>query len=108
MLLNKGEYNNKMILSKQTFNAMIIPPKGFEKFGRSLGWDNYSTYSSDHGSLFHKTATFGHTGNTVPSILVDPTNNIAVIFLCHRVHPFNTGSLVDFRAKLANIIGGGL
>lgn len=108
MLLGNGCLNGTRILSPLTVKTMTAVPRGYEKFGRSLGWDNYSSYSSDHGNLFPKESTYGHTGYTGPSIFIDPVNKVAVIFLAHRVHPYNVGSMVSFRARLANIIGGAI
>lgn len=106
MFMNQGTYNGIKILSELTVNTMCTVPKGYEEFGRSLGWDNYSSYSSDHGDLLDKEYTYGHTGYTGPGMLIDPINQIGIVFLTHRVHPYNVGSLVDFRCKLANIIAG--
>ena len=108
MLLNNGELNGTRILSALSCEVMRTVPKGYEKFGRSLGWDNYSTYSSDHGNFFDRERTYGHTGYTGPGIFIDPVNETAVIFLAHRVHPNNVGSMVPLRAKLANIIAGSI
>ncbi len=104
VLLNDGEYNGVRILGELACKAMRTVPVGFEEFGRSLGWDNYSVYSSDHGDLFDRTKTYGHTGYTGPNMFIDPISQTAVIFLAHRVHPYNVGSTVSLRAKLANII----
>lgn len=105
-LLNNGELDGSRILGAYTCKTMRTVPEGFEAFGRSLGWDNYSAYASDHGNIFDRKATYGHTGYTGPSMLIDPTSQTAVIFLAHRVHPHNVGSMVSLRAKLANIIAG--
>ncbi len=107
-LMNGGELNGKRILGTRACELMRTVPVGFEKFGRSLGWDSYSTYASDRGDLFGKPKTFGHTGYTGPNLFIDPVSQTAVIFLAHRVHPDNVGSLVSFRAKLANIVAGAI
>lgn len=108
MLMNNGVYKGKKIMGTRTLQTMVTVPEDLQLFGRSLGWDNYSPYSSDHGDLLSRKETFGHTGYTGTSFFIDPVNELAVIFLAHRVHPYNVGNMVPFRSKLANIIAGAL
>ncbi|HHE55471.1 MAG TPA: class A beta-lactamase-related serine hydrolase [Caldithrix abyssi] len=103
MLLNKGSWNGQRILSPLTVQKMITVPKGFEEFGRALGWDLYSPYNSNLGDLFSAKA-FGHTGYTGTSIAIDPEYQIAVILLTNRVHPHDKGSVVRLRSLIANIV----
>ena len=105
-LMNGGNYNGKQVLGKLTVETMITVPEGFEHLGRSLGWDNYSPYASNNGNLFHPKKTFGHTGYTGTSIIVDPVSKTAVILLAHRVHPADKGSVVRLRALVANVVAG--
>ena len=105
-LMNGGEFNGKQVLGKLTVETMTTVPAGFEHLGRSLGWDNYSPYASNNGNLFHPTKTFGHTGYTGTSIIVDPVSKTAVILLAHRVHPADKGSVVRLRALVANVVAG--
>ncbi len=103
MLLNKGSWNGQRILSPLTVQKMITVPKGFEEFGRALGWDLYSPYNSNLGDLFSAKA-FGHTGYTGTSIAIDPEYQTAVILLTNRVHPQDKGSVVRLRSLIANIV----
>ena len=48
--------------------------------------------------------TYGHTGYTGTSIIIDPDNNISVILLTNRVHPEDKGEVVTLRGKVANIV----
>ena len=105
-LMNGGEYNGKRILGSLTVEAMTRVPKEVEQLGRSLGWDNYSSYASNSGNLFHPTKTFGHTGYTGTSIIIDPVSKVAVILLANRVHPDDKGSVVRLRALVANAVAG--
>jgi CubicO group peptidase (beta-lactamase class C family) len=102
-LLNNGEINGVRILSPQTVKAMRTVPKGYEKFGRTLGWDANSSYASNSGDLFSN-STYGHTGYTGTSIILDPETNTSVILLAHRVHPEDKGGVVRLRALVANIV----
>ncbi|MEA5007030.1 MAG: serine hydrolase [Rikenellaceae bacterium] len=107
-LMNGGEYNGHRILGKLTVETMRTVPTGFETLGRSLGWDNYSPYASNSGNLFHQGKTFGHTGYTGTSIIIDPVEKVAVILLTNRVHPEDKGSVVRLRALVANAVAGSI
>lgn len=105
-LINGGVYNGKRILGKLTVETMTRVPEGFEALGRSLGWDNYSSYSSNLGNLFHPKTTYGHTGYTGTSIVIDPIAKVAVILLANRVHPEDKGSVTRLRGLIANVVAG--
>lgn len=105
-LMNGGEYRGKRILGKLTIETMTRVPEGFETLGRSLGWDNYSSYASNLGNLFHPHTTYGHTGYTGTSIVIDPVSKIAVILLTNRVHPEDKGSVTRLRGLIANVVAG--
>jgi CubicO group peptidase (beta-lactamase class C family) len=107
-LMNGGNYNGKQVLGKLTVETMTTVPEEFEHLGRSLGWDNYSPYASNNGNLFHPKKTFGHTGYTGTSFIVDPVSKTAVILLAHRVHPADKGSVVRLRALVANVVAGSI
>lgn len=107
-LMNGGEYHGTHVLGELTVETMITVPEEVKSLGRSLGWDNYSPYASNNGNLFHPTKTFGHTGYTGTSFIVDPVSKTAVILLAHRVHPADKGSVVRLRALVANAVAGAL
>ncbi len=107
-LMNGGTYNGKTVLGKLTVQTMTTVPAGFEQLGRSLGWDNYSSYASNNGNLFHPVKTFGHTGYTGTSVVIDPVEKVAVILLTNRVHPEDKGSVVRLRATVANVVAGSI
>ncbi len=107
-LMNDGNVNGKQVLGKLTVETMTRVPQETEVLGRSLGWDNYSSYASNQGNMFHPTRTFGHTGYTGTSIIIDPVSKTAVILLAHRVHPADKGSAVRLRALVANIVAGSI
>ena len=94
------------MLGKLTVETMTAVPESVKELGRSLGWDNYSPYASNNGNLFHPTKTFGHTGYTGTSIIIDPVSKTAVILLAHRVHPVDAGAAVRLRALVANAVAG--
>lgn len=106
-LLNGGEYHKKRILGPQTVRAMRTVPREVSSFGRTLGWDIYSPYASNTGDLF-SSYTFGHTGYTGTSFVVDPYTNTAVILLTNAVHPEDKGSVVRLRSLVSNIVAGAI
>ena len=103
MMLNKGEFNGKRILSPLTVERMteIYPEVPFA--GRGLGWDLNSSYSTNGGDLFGP-QSFGHSGYTGTSIWIDPETETFVIFLTNRVHPDRSGVIVSMRSRVANIV----
>lgn len=107
MLMNGGEYNGVRILGPLTVKAMQSVPRGYEKFGRTLGWDIYSLYASNSGDLF-TSSTYGHTGYTGTSLIIDPETDTAVILLTNRVHPSDKGSVTRLRGLIANVVAGSI
>ncbi len=107
MLLNGGEYEDVRILSPLTVKKMTTVFAGTKEFGRGLGWDLSSDYSSNGGDLFPD-GGFGHTGYTGTSLWLNPATETIIILLCNRVHPVDDGSVVRFRSLIANIVAGAL
>lgn len=107
-MMNGGEIGGRRILGELTVKTMTRVPDQVKSLGRSLGWDNYSDYSSNNGNLFEPYRTFGHTGYTGTSITVDPVSKTGVILLTHHVHPVDKGSVVRLRALVANIVAGSI
>ena len=104
-LINNGNFKGKQILSPLTVKTMTTVPQEFNCFGRTPGWDISSKYSSCKGNLLGPN-TYGHTGYTGTSIVIDPDNQIAIILLTNRVHPDDKGSVTRLRALVANAVAG--
>lgn len=104
-LQNGGEYNGKRILSPLGVKAMRTIPRSVAQYGRALGWDVFSAYSSNSGDLLSPN-TYGHTGYTGTSIVIDPDNNLTVILLTNRAHPNDRGNVVRLRSLVANAVAG--
>lgn len=107
MLLNKGRAGKSAILSPRAVWRFTHIPDGYEKIGRALTWDVSSPYASNQGDLL-SAETYGHTGYTGTSLVIDPQNNLAIILLTNRVHPRDKGSVVRLRGEVANAVAGAL
>ncbi|MFI3248719.1 MAG: serine hydrolase [Rikenellaceae bacterium] len=104
-ILSGGIYNGKRILSPITVDAMCRVPNKVASFGRALGWDVSSAYSSNIGDLFGD-GSFGHTGFTGCSITLDKEHNVAVILLTNGIHAkeYESKYMVRLRALVANCV----
>lgn len=107
MMMNRGTWNEQRILSKAAVDAMTRTPQGLEAQGRGLGWDLNSSFASNQGDLFGP-HTYGHTGFTGTSLIIDPDTETAVILLTNRVHPDGSGNVVRLRSLIANIVAASL
>lgn len=103
MMLNKGEFKGQRILSPLAVERMISVYPQVPFAGRGLGWDLDSSYSTNGGDLFGPNS-YGHTGYTGTSIWIDPETETFVIFLTNRVHPYDEGSVVSMRSRVANVV----
>lgn len=102
-LQNGGEWNGHRILSPLGVKAMRSVPRAVAAFGRTLGWDIFSPYASNTGDLFGPN-TYGHTGYTGTSIVIDPDNDISVILLINAVHPKDSHNTVRLRSLVSNAV----
>jgi serine-type D-Ala-D-Ala carboxypeptidase len=103
MILNGGEYNGVRILSPLTVKLMTTVYEPVQKSGRGLGWDIASDYMGQRGDIF-PLGSFGHTGFTGTSIIVDPVSQTQLIILSSRVHPNGKGEIMQLRKDIANIV----
>jgi CubicO group peptidase (beta-lactamase class C family) len=107
MLLNRGEYKGRQILSPRMVEAMLqnytshIPGDN-----RGLGWDKPAELCS--GGDLLTPMSIGHTGFTGTSIWIDPISDLAVVLLTNRVHPTCSTKHIRFRPLLHNLIFGSL
>lgn len=103
MLLGGGALGGVRVLAPLTVARMteIFPP--FGAFGRGLGWDLETDYSTNGGDLFGP-RSYGHTGYTGTSVWIDPETATSVVFLTNRVHPDDKGDIIALRSKVANVV----
>ena len=100
---NGGEWNGKRILKPETVKLMRTVPDSLKNFGRTLGWDMSSHYAGCKGTMLGPN-TYCHTGYTGTSVVIDPDNDISIILLTNRVHPYDKGSVVKLRAMVADAV----
>ena len=103
MLLNKGEYGGRRILSPLAVERMTEIYPRLAAAGRGLGWDLATDYSTVRGDLFGP-ESYGHSGYTGTSVWIDPETATFVVFLTNRVHPDDKGDIVSLRSKVANVV----
>lgn len=103
MFLNDGKYGGQRILEKETVRMLEtnqIPE--FPGNDHGLGWELNQGWYMD--ALSHS-ATFGHTGYTGTSIVINRDNHTTAILLTNRVHPSRTTVSTNFiRRKFARAV----
>jgi CubicO group peptidase (beta-lactamase class C family) len=101
MLLGQGELDGVRILSTEAVRefteARPVPGGGV----RSLGWDVSSHYSRARGVALSEQA-YGHGGYTGTSLWIDPTQDLFVIMLSNRNHPFGKGNVLALQGTIAD------
>ncbi len=84
-LLNGGRYGHARILDENTVRAMLVNENTeFPGDSHGLGFELDQRWYMDGLS---SPVTFGHTGFTGTSLVVDPLSDSFVILLTNRVHP---------------------
>ena len=105
MLLNKGTYHGRKILSARTVELMTTPqsPPGMKRV-RGFGWDLEASFFSDHEDLSPRGAAYGHLGYTGTALWIDPVTDTYVIVLTNRVYPDGKGDVKGLRADIKKIV----
>lgn len=107
MLLNDGEWRGVRVLSPRSVEALLTAPRGFEEWGRALGWSRCEGYSGVGGDLLSQSAV-GHTGATGTSMVIDRELDIAVIVLTNYRHCQERVGVADLRSKIASVVAASL
>lgn len=110
MILNKGTYNGKRILSEAVVDRLFVPQVSeqhslYEHYNRrGIGWIVNSQCSSA-GDFTSYDDTILHTGFTGTNVWIDRKNNVGFSLLTNRVHPTRKNvKIIDARPKIANYI----
>ena len=102
MLLNGGTYDGRRYLQEETIRQFTT--RQSDRSSRGIGWDTKSSDRSFSGRLTSN-KTFLHTGFTGTSVVVDPEQNLLIVFLTNRVYPTrNNEKLGRVRPAVHNAI----
>ncbi len=111
MMLNKGVLEGMRILSEEAVEQMTQNQLPDELgLGRGLGWElNQPRYMGSHESGLSTQVgdptSFGHTGFTGTSIVLNPVHQVVCIVLTNRVHPTRHTSVDELRRAVAEAVG---
>ena len=86
MILNDGVYNGRRILSKDSVEKLFLTYASDDNLKRGIGYITYN--GKGDFSNYNSNKTIYHTGFTGTSMLIDKGNNLAIILLSNRVHPY--------------------
>jgi CubicO group peptidase (beta-lactamase class C family) len=100
MLLGEGELDGARVLARERVQDMIRP-RPVPKATRALGWDVSSGFSSGRGRELSADAV-GHGGYTGTSLWIDPAQDLFVVFLSNRNHPFSTGRVTELQGRVTD------
>jgi CubicO group peptidase (beta-lactamase class C family) len=99
LYLNGGELEGRRLLKSDTVAEMTrnqIEPIDW----RGLGWELNASYYMGH---LASPRTYGHTGFTGTSLVIDPRRDLIVVLLTNRVHPTRDGPSINAaRQAVAN------
>ncbi|MGL4722223.1 MAG: penicillin binding protein PBP4B [Desulfovibrionaceae bacterium] len=85
VMLNGGGYGSVQLFSKDEITLFTTPSVPNPSFG--MGWRlNKGDYLSWMFSTLAPNTAYGHTGFTGTLSLIDPTNNMAIIFFSSKKH----------------------
>ncbi|TCN26089.1 serine hydrolase domain-containing protein [Mesobacillus foraminis] len=98
IFLNEGKYAGKRILSPESVHALLENQNTtFPGDDHGLGWELNQGWYMDAMS---DGDSFGHTGYTGTSIVVNPSNKTIAILLTNRVHPSRSTVSVNQTRRL--------
>ncbi|MEG2573071.1 MAG: serine hydrolase, partial [Bacteroides sp.] len=87
LLLNEGEYEGKVYLSKETCRLFTTMTSKISR--RGLGFDKPDTKDEKKNpcSVSTPSSVYGHTGFTGTCAWADPEHNLVYVFLSNRTYP---------------------
>lgn len=95
------------ILNRRAIRRMSHVPHSYRRFKRTVGWDSYPEPCSMNGGILTR-GTFGHTGFTGTSILLDPEHDLCIVILTNRVHPASNTSVSRLRREVTAAVANSL
>jgi CubicO group peptidase (beta-lactamase class C family) len=108
LILNRGRYRGKPLLSEEAVRAMTTNQCGGNVgVRRGFGFDIESPYSAPRGRRFSR-SSFGHSGWTGVSLWIDPESDAYIVLLTNAIHPDGHKDLKAFRSDAATLAAEGL
>ena len=114
VLLNGGSIGDRTIVSTATLRRFTAYADSTFS-DRGLGWQKptvagmrFRTGGAWGASTKVSTATFGHTGFTGTSIIIDPVNDVYIVLLSNRVNPTRANTKIGgVRTRLTDAVNDG-
>ena len=99
LYLDAGEVEGRRLLQAETVAEMTRNQIGAVG-SRGLGWELDAAFYMGH---LASARTYGHTGFTGTSLVIDPRRDLIVVLLTNRVHPTRDGPSINAaRQAVAN------
>ncbi|MBQ4833879.1 penicillin binding protein PBP4B [Pseudoalteromonas sp. MMG010] len=97
MLLNKGGYNNKTILSEQVLSQFLTPQVSDETYGLGFRLAGTQQLRRWHFGPYASPQAYGHTGWTGTATVIDPYYDLAIILLTNARHSEIAGNAKQYQ-----------
>jgi CubicO group peptidase (beta-lactamase class C family) len=112
LLLNGGEYGGVRVLAAETTRKALtdvnvgLPARDREnRAGRAAHGLGVELNQAWYMGRLAGPQTYGHTGFTGTSLVVEPTRRLVLVLLTNRVHPDRTwGGVNETRVAVANVL----
>jgi CubicO group peptidase (beta-lactamase class C family) len=112
LLLNGGEYGGVRILEPETVRRALTDVNGglpardpANRAGRSAHGLGFELNQAWYMGRLAGPQTFGHTGFTGTSLVVEPTRRLVLVLLTNRVHPDRAwGGINATRTAVADVL----
>lgn len=103
MWLNKGRYNSARILSAASVETTTANHTASLSNTRGLGWILWPDPMFP-GCDLCSPGSYGHTGFTGTSIIIDPRRDLAIVLLTNRTHPIESNGIFALRRHFHNAV----
>lgn len=100
MLLSGGELDGVRVLTPDAVQRFTEPHK-VSGGDRSAGWDVSAQFHKARGTLLSPRA-YGHGGYTGTQLWIDPEQDLFVLFLSNRNHPYGTGRVLELEGEIVD------
>jgi CubicO group peptidase (beta-lactamase class C family) len=100
LLLSNGELDGVRLFTPEAVRRFTEPHK-VPGGHRAAGWDVSVQFAKSRGTLLSPTA-YGHGGYTGTSLWIDPEQDLFVLFLSNRNHPYGTGRVLELEGRIAD------